>query len=196
MVMKAIHPFPARMAPETVSEWLFSLNPQSVIFDPMCGSGVVVRQAAMLGHRAIGADTDPLAVLMSRVWTQKIDTVYVQQEARKIADKSSNLDPNIIALPWIDNCEETKRFVSYWFEKKQADDLRRLSYVLKNSKHSRKIRNALYLALSRTIITKHYGASLAWDVSHSRPHKVKKGMLLDRQTSEPAEYRYLVEFCA
>ncbi|TBA92351.1 site-specific DNA-methyltransferase [Rhizobium ruizarguesonis] len=31
--------------------------------------------------------------------------------------------------------------------------------------------NLLWLALSRTIITKTVGASLAWDVSHSRPHK-------------------------
>ena len=35
------------------------------------------------------------------------------------------------------------------------------------------LNNALKLAISRTIITKKVGASLAWDVSHSRPHKVK-----------------------
>jgi hypothetical protein len=29
------------------------------------------------------------------------------------------------------------------------------------------------LALSRTVITKQAGASLAWDVSHSRPHKTR-----------------------
>lgn len=34
------------------------------------------------------------------------------------------------------------------------------------------VRDCLWLAVSRTIITKHYGATLAWDVSHSRPHRV------------------------
>ena len=31
----------------------------------------------------------------------------------------------------------------------------------------------MQLAMSKTIITKKIGASLAWDVSHSRPHRVK-----------------------
>ncbi|MEA9581617.1 hypothetical protein VC218_22840 [Xanthomonas nasturtii] len=35
------------------------------------------------------------------------------------------------------------------------------------------VRELLQLALSRTIVTKHIGASLAWDVSHSRPHRVR-----------------------
>ena len=35
------------------------------------------------------------------------------------------------------------------------------------------IRDCLWLALSRIIVTKHVGATLAWDVSHSRPHKVR-----------------------
>jgi hypothetical protein len=58
--------------------------------------------------------------------------------------------------------------------------LRRLAYVL-NSLHmhsqSRKERaaaNVLRIALSRTIVTKDRGSSLARDVSHSRPHRASR----------------------
>ncbi len=78
-------------------------------------------------------------------------------------------------LPWIDDCPETKQFVKYWFASRQRLQLRRLSYVLTNDRNRlpSHIRECLLLALSRIIVTKHAGASLAWDVSHSRPHKVR-----------------------
>lgn len=41
----------------------------STVLDPMSGSGTVLRMAAEHGHRALGFDMDPLAVLMARVWT-------------------------------------------------------------------------------------------------------------------------------
>jgi ribosomal protein L11 methylase PrmA len=70
-LMRPIHPFPARMAPDTVAHWLKALPAGARVLDPMCGSGVVVRQSALLGHQAKGFDIDPLAVLMSKVWTRK-----------------------------------------------------------------------------------------------------------------------------
>jgi hypothetical protein len=81
-------------------------------------------------------------------------------------------------LPWIDEDEETKQFVEYWFAEQQRSDLRRLPYALFQLSQSRlraetrKAIEVLRLALSRFIITKDSGASLARDVSHSRPHKV------------------------
>lgn len=65
-----VHPFPARMAPEIAFRRLRRLPPGSVILDPMAGSGTVLRHATELGHKAIGFDLDPLAVLMTQVWTR------------------------------------------------------------------------------------------------------------------------------
>jgi DNA modification methylase len=69
-MIRTIHPFPARMAPELALETLNDLAANSVVLDPMSGSGTVIRQAAEMGHRPIGFDMDPLAVLMSQVWTK------------------------------------------------------------------------------------------------------------------------------
>ena len=72
-MIRPIHPFPARMAPDLAVAELRSLRPGSVVLDPMSGSGTVLRQAADLGHRPIGFDLDPLAVLMTKVWTTPVD---------------------------------------------------------------------------------------------------------------------------
>jgi hypothetical protein len=176
-VIKPIHPFPARMAADLAISGLKHFERQAVVLDPMVGSGTVVRQASDLGHRAIGFDLDPLAVLMAKVWTTPVDDGVV---ARLTTDalRSAKRLPSNIELSWIDEDEETKRFVEYWFAKPQRSDLRRLAYVLSELNRPRlraeklAAADVLRLALSRIIITKDMGASLGRDISHSRPHKV------------------------
>lgn len=174
--MRSVHPFPARMAPDTVAHWLANLPAKSRVLDPMCGSGTVIRQSALLGHRAIGFDIDPLAVLMSKVWTRKgshkelFDASAQLLKGAKRKRTLSHLD-----IPWIARCAETAAFVEYWFAEPQRSSLARLAYGIRQLRFSEEewICDCLDLALSRTIVTKHVGASLAWDVSHSRPHRMR-----------------------
>ena len=169
--LKAVHPFPARMAPEIASEAMSELKPSSTVVDPMCGSGVVLRTALQQGHKAIGFDVDPLAVLMSKVWTKPFDTSALLDRSQTIIKKARNIRPNDVVLPWIDADEETARFINFWFAPHQKDQLRRLAHFIALRNGS--INHALQLAISKTIVTKKIGASLAWDISHSRPHRVK-----------------------
>jgi hypothetical protein len=176
-MIKSIHPFPARMAPELAIDGLKKLKHPGVVLDPMVGSGVVVRQASKMGHQAIGFDIDPLAVLMTKVWTTPVDDTAVEQLTMDVLNVAKELSDSVI-LPWIDDEEETTRFIEYWFAEPQRSDLRRLAYSLSQLNHlhlrakKRTAVDVLRLALSRIIITKDQGASLARDVSHSRPHKV------------------------
>lgn len=171
--MRSIHPFPARMAPDAIADLLNKLPKDATIFDPMCGSGVVIRLALLSGRKAIGADIDPLAALMSKVWTNKKSLKRAENYARAVADNAAAMKMRDVRLPWIDRCTETRNFVRFWFANEQRRDLRRLAVrLLSNSDRlPAHIQDCLWLALSRTIVTKHSGASLAWDVSHSRPHK-------------------------
>jgi DNA modification methylase len=165
-----IHPFPARMAAELALTALRRLPPGSRVLDPMAGSGTVLRAAADQGHTALGFDTDPLAVLMARVWTTPLDPARLRVAAVAVAEEARAL-PTDIALPWIDDDRETRDFTHFWFGALQRQDLRRLAFILHRREPDDPLTDALRIALSRIIVTKERGASLARDVSHSRPHR-------------------------
>ena len=66
-----IHPYPAKLLPHIPYVFLRSILPgaEATILDPFCGSGTVLLEAALCGHHTIGADTNPLARLISKVKT-------------------------------------------------------------------------------------------------------------------------------
>lgn len=170
--LKPIHPFPARMAPEIALNALSTLPTGSMVLDPMVGSGTVLRMASEFKHRGIGFDMDPLAVLMTKVWTTPIDIIELKKKAKEIIGRCKVIYP-IKTLPdWIENDSETKNFVNYWFAEEQKICLSHLSKLICEINNS--IGDALKIAFSRLIITKDRGASLARDVSHSRPHRVRQ----------------------
>ncbi len=168
MRLTAIHPFPARMAPDIVFKELEGIPSSRLVLDPMSGSGTVLRAAAELGHQAVGFDLDPLAVLMARVWTTPFRDKSLPEFAERLVRKAKLLNDEY--LPWIDDCEETKDYVRFWFCRRQRKALRRLSFVLADELGA--LTDAMRIALSRIIITKERGASIARDTSHSRPHRV------------------------
>lgn len=177
-MIRTIHPFPARMAPNLALETLKELPDHSTVLDPMSGSGTVIRQAAEMGHRSIGFDMDPLAVLMSRVWTRSVPDDLIEEIGTTVIKDARKVDEETISLPWIDEDMKTKDFVNFWFGKKQQIDLRKISHTLEAfgkkefAKEKHAAADVVRIALSRIIVTKEQSASLARDTSHSRPHKV------------------------
>lgn len=159
------------MAPELALNGLRQLPKGSRVLDPMSGSGTVLRQAGELGHDAIGIDMDPLAVLMSRVSTRPVSDADIEDLYSEVIRDASTTDVADAQLPWMDEDDETRAFVKYWFAPNQLDDLRRIASAFHRHLDSEAL-DVLRLALSRIIITKERGASLARDTSHSRPHKV------------------------
>ncbi|MFY7954367.1 MAG: hypothetical protein ACOVT5_17835 [Armatimonadaceae bacterium] len=175
-MIRTVHPFPARMGPDLAIDRLKRIDKPSIVLDPMAGSGTVLRHAAELGHQVIGRDLDPLAILMSKVWTTPVDRSVVERKLKRLLDVVAETDAGQ-SLPWIDGDNETREFIEFWFGKPQRDDLRRIAYALHigprpRTDADRAAVNVLRLALSRIIITKDSGASLGRDISHSRPHKV------------------------
>ncbi len=172
-----IHPFPARMAPEFALAALKDVVTGGTIVDPMMGSGTVIRQATELGLQAVGFDMDPLAVLMSRVWTTPIEDGAVERVYARLSKMALAADPGDVILPWIDDDTETRDFISYWFGRQQADALRCWSAAIAElsdelGPKDTAALDVVRIALSRIIVTKEQCASLARDTSHSRPHRV------------------------
>jgi SAM-dependent methyltransferase len=167
-----VHPFPARMAPGIALD-IIEAEPEPIrILDPMMGSGTVLAVARARGHKAIGVDIDPLAVLLTRVWTTAVDVAAVEDKAAEVLARAREAFPARSvgnAYPRLaDN--ETCRFVRYWFDEYARRQLSCLSDAIHRVQQDT-IRDALWCGFSRLIITKQAGASLAMDLSHSRPHK-------------------------
>jgi len=63
-----------------------------------------------------------------------------------------------------------RSFITYWFDPVSRKQLASLAMSISRIRNLDE-KNLLWCAFSRLIITKQSGASLAMDVSHSRPHK-------------------------
>ncbi len=167
-----IHPFPARMAPGIALEALGDGKVPLRVLDPMAGSGTVLAVARANGHRAIGVDLDPLAVLLAGVWTRTIDAESANAKASEVLARAKSafgsLSTGSAYPPKSDN--ETRKFIRYWFDDYARRQLASLSSAIGRVRDDA-TRDVLWCGFSRLIITKSAGASLAMDLSHSRPHK-------------------------
>jgi len=167
-----IHPFPARMAPGIALEALGRSKTPLKVLDPMTGSGTVLAVARDNGHRAYGLDLDPLAVLLAGVWTRTVDAEEVNDKAEQALDRAKTAFGSLTtgaAYP-AGSDEETRKFIRYWFDDYARRQLATLSAAI-GRVHDTATREALWCGFSRLIITKSAGASLAMDLSHSRPHR-------------------------
>ncbi len=168
-----VHPFPARMAAGVALEALAGLKQSSVVLDPMAGSGTTLAIGRANGHRCIGFDVDPLAVLISRVWTQTVDVNAVRLEAARVLKRAERFAAGLRsceAFP-IGADEETRAFIRFWFDGYVRRQLAGLSKAI-GEMSAGVTRETLWCAFSRQIIAKHSGVSLALDLAHSRPHRV------------------------
>src|SRR5665213_3065986 len=168
----AVHPFPARMAPEIALELLRPTKNPMRVLDPMMGSGTVVALARSNKHLGYGIDIDPLANLIASVWTTAVDAKKVKSAADRVLD-SATADTDGMATrdayPRNANAT-TRKFIRYWFDSQTRRQLAALSHAITNIR-DRNVRNVLWCAFSRLIIAKRDGASLALDLAHSRPHR-------------------------
>jgi DNA modification methylase len=167
-----IHPFPARMAPGIALEALGESTTTLRVLDPMAGSGTVLAVARANGHRAFGLDLDPLAVLLAGVWTRTVDAGRVNDKAAEVLDRAR---ATFVALRSgqaypTGSDDETRAFIRCWFDDYARRQLAALSTAIRHV-HDDTVRDALWCGFSRLIITKSAGASLAMDLSHSRPHR-------------------------
>jgi DNA modification methylase len=167
-----VHPFPARMAPGIALAAMAEVQKPICVLDPMMGSGTVLALARAEGHRAIGVDIDPLAVLISRVWTTTVDQDEAREKAREVLERARfRFKGTYSGDAYPANAdEETRAFTRYWFDDYARCQLAALAQTIALVRDET-IRDVLWCGFSRLIITKQAGACLALDLSHSRPHK-------------------------
>jgi 16S rRNA G966 N2-methylase RsmD len=186
------HAFPAKFPPQLPRVFIDGLTaPGESVLDPMMGSGTCVVEALAAGRVALGFDIDPLAILLGRVKTTPADAALIAQTGEEIAaraEKSLSATPEKLRADLAQRFEpKTVKFVDYWFSPQTQLELAALMREIERLKEPA-IREFFMLAFSAVIITKSGGVSLAWDLAHTRPHKLKQGVA---KTYRPA----LKEFC-
>ncbi len=171
--IRPVHPFPARMAPSIVWDALPKTGDPLSILDPMSGSGTTLVCARSRGHRAIGCDTDPLALLIARAWCADAEPENIKRRAEIVFERARELRGRLTDKESYPKSAdgETRQFIDFWFDLENRCQLSALSTCISRVR-SQTERILLWCAFSRMIITKTSGTSLAMDVSHSRPHKV------------------------
>lgn len=169
-----LHPFPARMAPDVVQQVLPSEGGRLRILDPMMGSGTTLIWSRIKGHEAFGVDRDPLAVAIARASTTDFDRDQFVLESEVLLERARRAARTLRQADWypVGADEETKTYVRYWFDPVSRRQLSALMRCLRRGRFS--TANWLHLVISRMIVTKSHGVSLALDVSHSRPHRHKE----------------------
>ncbi len=126
-----IHPYPAMLHPLLVDHLLDRCaKADAVIFDPFCGSGVTLLQAALKGHRSIGLDINPLALTIARAKTARYARDLLLAEYTALKAKILNGKTGSAAdIPPIRNLD-------YWYKDDVIQDLARLRGILKNNAYA------------------------------------------------------------
>ena len=72
--LEGVHPYPAKFIGDIPRSLIstIGLPPNTVVFDPFCGSGATLVESQRLGYEAIGIDLNPIACLISRVKTKPL----------------------------------------------------------------------------------------------------------------------------
>lgn len=101
-----IHLYPAKLLPHIPVFFLANnilSSEGDVVLDPFCGSGTVMLEAILANRQAIGADSNPLARLITKVKTTPLDrkrllSTYKRLQERISTTKINNKYPDVVNI--------------------------------------------------------------------------------------------------
>lgn len=80
--LHGFHTYPARMHPAMARRAIELFSPvDSIVLDPFCGSGTVLVEAQLAARSAIGADLNPLAVILAQFKTTRFSKAITRNIA-------------------------------------------------------------------------------------------------------------------
>lgn len=120
------HSYPAIMIPQVAERLLVKYgNNADLLFDPYCGVGTSLLEANLKGIDSVGTDLNPLAALVARAKTTKVDMQildsYLKRFDEYLFSIRFDLNASNIVIPSIKNLD-------YWF----SDSVQKKLTLLKN----------------------------------------------------------------
>ena len=107
--IESIHPYPAKFIGDIPAAFIRNLPiPKgTAVMDPFCGSGTTLVEAQRAGRESVGIDLNPIACLISRVKTRRLQDGFLEAVAQLVDDAA--LVDDVVA-PDIPN-------VDHWFQR-------------------------------------------------------------------------------
>ena len=95
-----IHPYPAKLLPHIASFFLKGLhNSSKVVLDPFSGSGTVALEGSIEGYTPLVADSNPFAILLTKVKTTPYDIQKLELHFNQIIEcMDSNRESATISI--------------------------------------------------------------------------------------------------
>ncbi len=198
-----IHSFPAKFPPQLPKVFIQNLTDKGdIVLDPMVGSGTTAVEALINGRMGLGFDIDPLAIKISNAKTSLINESKVIEIGWKIYNRTkkqlSNNHKVLLDEYYSSYPSKTLDFFNFWFLKENQLELFLLQKSIKAIEDD-VYRNFFEVIFSSIIITKSGGVSLALDLGHTRPHRVKalidseRNVLFGEATEKILKKKHLVK---
>lgn len=129
----SLHPYPAKFIPQIPNALIQELSSVGeVVLDPFCGSGTTLVEAFLLKRHSVGVDANPLACLMARAKTTRLDESDIgclrnlEAQSNELARRewhgtlplfpNLRIDEAVNARPAFDGLD-------FWFEPHVIDEL-------------------------------------------------------------------------
>lgn len=132
----SLHPYPAKYIPQIPNALIQELSSVGdTVLDPFCGSGTTLVEALLLKRNAIGVDANPLACMIARAKTARLDEVgmtTLHHLAKRVAELSLRYTVGMLPLfPNLDHAASTALRpdfdgIDFWFDAHVIDELSEL----------------------------------------------------------------------
>ena len=130
-----IHEYRGKFFPQLVKALINSVNLQkeSIVLDPMCGSGTALLEAKSMGMKTIGLDMNPLSVMISKVKTEllEVNPKTILRFKEKILKEIDTSDSKIkieLSLP-----AEDITYLLRWFNQESLNEIGQLIKIIDKS---------------------------------------------------------------
>lgn len=119
------HNYPAMMIPQIVRALIAEYRPAGrldTLFDPYMGSGTSLVEASIAGIDSVGIDINPLACLISDVKTRHYDSLQIEKDYGRIAERIDKYSEKAVEDTNFDRISNS----GYWYSR---DVLFKLSFL-------------------------------------------------------------------
>lgn len=127
--LHALHPYPARFIPQIPQKAIQSYSsPGDIVLDPFCGCGTTLLESILAMRRAIGIDSNPVAVLIAQAKTLK----YSSQDLSRLEKFVFNFERAIKSIELHKIVPPVYENIEYWFAPKALEELGIIKAIIEN----------------------------------------------------------------